>query len=209
MVLPMNLSDLLARSVVPRGRAVSRSTWSDWFCWAVPGRRLRWDPMARLSTVRIGWQRLGGLDGHGWTRYWFEGSRDEAFVEFVRRNVAHGLLLTLRERKRAAVQVLGSPSGMVGSSGGGGMRDFAEDGCSAPTRCTAVQLGEVPNWTVAYDSVGITVVGRCSAGLARARVVEALRTEPAGSSRAAAAAAGGFAGDCALGADEPDQRARA
>ena len=38
----------------------------------------------------------------------FSGSADAAFVEFVRRNVAHGLLLTLGERKRAAARVLRS-----------------------------------------------------------------------------------------------------
>ena len=36
----------------------------------------------------------------------FRGGPDEALIEFVRRNVHHGLPLTLRERKRAAGQVL-------------------------------------------------------------------------------------------------------
>jgi hypothetical protein len=36
----------------------------------------------------------------------FYGDPDEALIEFVRRNVFHGLPLTLRERKRAASQVL-------------------------------------------------------------------------------------------------------
>jgi ParB-like chromosome segregation protein Spo0J len=36
----------------------------------------------------------------------FAGSAEEAFVEFVRRNVAHGLTLSLAERKRAADRVL-------------------------------------------------------------------------------------------------------
>jgi hypothetical protein len=40
----------------------------------------------------------------------FSGSAEAAFVEFVRRNVTHGLLLTLSERKRAAVRVLRSHS---------------------------------------------------------------------------------------------------
>lgn len=37
---------------------------------------------------------------------YFEGSADEELIEFVRRNVHHGLTLTLRERRRAARQVL-------------------------------------------------------------------------------------------------------
>jgi ParB-like chromosome segregation protein Spo0J len=36
----------------------------------------------------------------------FDGSTSDAFVEFVRRNMDHGLVLTLRERKRAALRVL-------------------------------------------------------------------------------------------------------
>ena len=38
----------------------------------------------------------------------FDGCEDEALIEFVRRNVHHGLTLTLRERKRAARLVLGA-----------------------------------------------------------------------------------------------------
>ena len=37
---------------------------------------------------------------------WFEGGRTEALIEFVRRNVSHGLPLTLSERKRATLQIL-------------------------------------------------------------------------------------------------------
>jgi ParB-like chromosome segregation protein Spo0J len=36
----------------------------------------------------------------------FDGGEEDAFIEFLRRNVAHGLLLTLQERKQAAVRVL-------------------------------------------------------------------------------------------------------
>lgn len=38
----------------------------------------------------------------------FEGDLDDAFVEFVRRNVSQGLALTLDERRRAAARVLAS-----------------------------------------------------------------------------------------------------
>ena len=37
---------------------------------------------------------------------YFEGTRDEAYLEALRRNTQHGLPLTLEERKRAAVQAL-------------------------------------------------------------------------------------------------------
>ena len=53
-----------------------------------------------VAARRLGWARLDAV--------LFEGGSEEAFIEFVRRNVAHGLLLTLRERKQAAVRVLGS-----------------------------------------------------------------------------------------------------
>jgi ParB-like chromosome segregation protein Spo0J len=41
----------------------------------------------------------------------FDGEAEEALIEFVRRNVSHGLPLTLRERKRAACQVLQAQPG--------------------------------------------------------------------------------------------------
>ena len=37
---------------------------------------------------------------------WFDGSPEDAFVEFVRRNVNHGLPLTLADRRRAARQIV-------------------------------------------------------------------------------------------------------
>jgi len=37
---------------------------------------------------------------------WFDGGPDDALVEFIRRNVCHGLPLTLWERKRATARVL-------------------------------------------------------------------------------------------------------
>src|SRR5262245_32335653 len=36
----------------------------------------------------------------------FDGGPEDAFVEFVRRNVTHGLTLSVSERKQAAVRVL-------------------------------------------------------------------------------------------------------
>ena len=51
---------------------------------------------------RIGLDRLEA--------WYFDGGAEEAFVEFVRRNVSQGLPLTLSERKRAAEHVLSSYS---------------------------------------------------------------------------------------------------
>lgn len=39
---------------------------------------------------------------------WFDGSPDDNYVEFVRRNVSHGLPLTLAERRLAARRIVGS-----------------------------------------------------------------------------------------------------
>jgi len=53
---------------------------------------------------RVAAARLLGLDRI--EASFFDGGPDEALIEFVRRNVYHGLPLTLRERKRAAGRVL-------------------------------------------------------------------------------------------------------
>ena len=130
---------------------------------------------------RLGWARLDAV--------LFEGSRDEAFVEFVRQNVAHGLLLTLRERKRAAAQVLGSNPEWSD-------RRVAEVCGISPKTVARLRpniqcpTGEGPQLD---GGLRLGRDGRrrpVQRGLARARVVEALRTEPGGSLRAAAAAAG-------------------
>jgi ParB-like chromosome segregation protein Spo0J len=39
---------------------------------------------------------------------WFDGSREDNYLEFVRRNVSHGLPLTLAERRRAARRIVTS-----------------------------------------------------------------------------------------------------
>lgn len=57
------------------------------------------DGMHRVAAARVlGLDRLAAS--------FFEGGPDDALIEFVRRNVNHGLPLTLRERKRAASRVL-------------------------------------------------------------------------------------------------------
>jgi hypothetical protein len=57
------------------------------------------DGVHRAAAARLlGWERIDAA--------FFDGGPDDALIEFVRRNVYHGLPLTLRERKRAAGRVL-------------------------------------------------------------------------------------------------------
>ena len=53
-----------------------------------------------LAAKQLGLRRVLGV--------WFDGTPEEGYLEFVRRNVAHGLPLTLVERRRAARRILGS-----------------------------------------------------------------------------------------------------
>src|SRR5262245_43183298 len=53
-----------------------------------------------VAARRLGWARVEAL--------FFDGGPDDALIEFVRRNVHHGLPLTLRERKHAAERILGA-----------------------------------------------------------------------------------------------------
>ena len=188
VVLPMNLSDLRLGPSFREGglclEHVERLVLSGG----------PWPPITvgPDGTVIDGAHRVAAARRLGWTRLdtvLFEGSRDEAFVEFVRRNVAHGLLLTLRERKRAAVQVLGSHPEWSD-------RRVAEVcGISPKTVARLRPDAQCPTGGGSQLDGGLRL-GRdnrrrpVQRGLARARVVEALRTEPAGSLRAAAAAAG-------------------
>jgi ParB-like chromosome segregation protein Spo0J len=134
-----------------------------------------------VAARRLGWARLDAV--------LFEGGSEEAFIEFVRRNVAHGLLLTLRERKRAAVRVLGSH------------REWSDrrvaEVCGISSKTVGrlrLDVGRPTEEDAQLD--GDSRVGRddrrrpVQRGSARARVVEALRTQPSGSLRAVAAVAG-------------------
>jgi ParB-like chromosome segregation protein Spo0J len=51
-----------------------------------------------LAAKQLGLRRVLGV--------WFDGSAEDGYLEFVRRNVAHGLPLTLVERRRAARRIL-------------------------------------------------------------------------------------------------------
>lgn len=109
----------------------------------------------------------------------FSGSAEEAFVEFVRRNVTHGLMLSLAERKRAAERVLREHP--VWSD-----RRVAELCALSPKTVGRLREPSGPEQRLGRD-------GRlrpARQGSARARVLAALADEPDASLRTIAAAAG-------------------
>jgi hypothetical protein len=120
----------------------------------------------------------------------FSGGPDEALIEFVRRNVHHGLPLTLRERKWAAGRVLGvhpdwSDRRIAGlcalSPKTVGRLRAVSDECQpeeVPQLDTRVRLGR-DNRLRPVNSVSV-----------RARVAEAIRQQPDASLRSVAAAVG-------------------
>lgn len=110
----------------------------------------------------------------------FDGGPEDAFVEFVRRNVAHGLVLSLGERKRAAVRVLqGHP--------GWSDRRVAELCALSPKTVGRIRSN------VGYPRQQALREGRdgrlrpAQRGSVRARVAEALRARPDASLRTIAA----------------------
>jgi hypothetical protein len=72
----------------------------------------RWPPILvarRGRTVVDGLHRVHAAKDLGQSHIscvFFDGRREDAFLEFVRRNVMHGLPLSLRERERAAARIL-------------------------------------------------------------------------------------------------------
>ncbi|HWS48126.1 MAG TPA: hypothetical protein VN636_19845 [Acidimicrobiia bacterium] len=120
----------------------------------------------------------------------FDGSVEEAFVEFLRRNVTHGLLLTLPERKRAAVRVLRL-------HGSWSDRRVAELCGISPKTVGRLRLGvrtcptEEDPQLDSERRVGRDERARpVRRGSVRSRVVEALQEQPEASLRAIAAAVG-------------------
>jgi hypothetical protein len=115
----------------------------------------------------------------------FDGSPAEAFVEFVRRNVAHGLVLTLTERKLAAERVLRDHP--LWSD-----RRVAEVCALSPKTVARLRCPSADH----PQSDGAMREGRdhrlrpVARGSARARVLEALQEHPDASLRTVAAAAG-------------------
>ncbi|HET6954781.1 MAG TPA: ParB/RepB/Spo0J family partition protein [Acidimicrobiales bacterium] len=120
----------------------------------------------------------------------FDGGPEAAFVEFVRRNVAQGLVLGLEERRRAALRVLGSHPQWSD-------RRVAEL-CGLSPKTVGRLRGAVRACPAEDDpqSDGGLREGRdrrmrpVRRGSVRARVVEALRAQPDASLRAIAAVAG-------------------
>jgi ParB-like chromosome segregation protein Spo0J len=76
----------------------------------------QWPPIlvARCDgTVIDGYHRAAAARSIGWSKlpaFLFDGTADDAFVEAVRRNVEHGLPLTIEERKAAARRMLAAHS---------------------------------------------------------------------------------------------------
>jgi ParB-like chromosome segregation protein Spo0J len=156
----------------------------------------RWSPILVRRADRLvvdGMHRVAAarLLGLRWIEVeWFDGDRDEALLEFVRRNATHGLPLTLRERKRVASQLLCAHPDWSD-------RRLAElCGVSPKTvgslRSTA---GGRPNGQTPQSDSG-SRVGRddrarpVNRAAMRLRVVEAIKAQPGASLRSVAAAAG-------------------
>jgi hypothetical protein len=120
----------------------------------------------------------------------FSGGPDEALIEFVRRNVHHGLSLTLRERKWAAGRVLGVHphwsdrriAGICALSPKtvGRLRVVSDNSPSGelPQLDTSVRIGR-DNRLRPVNSASV-----------RERVAEAIRAEPGASLRSVAASVG-------------------
>jgi ParB-like chromosome segregation protein Spo0J len=137
---------------------------------------------------RVAAARLLGLDRIDAS--FFDGGLDEALIEFVRRNVYHGLPLTLRERKRAAGRVLLAHPEWSD-------RRIAELCAISPKTMGRLRrnLAESPAGEVAHLDVS-SRIGRdnksrpVNAALLRRRVVEAIQEQPGASLRTIAASVG-------------------
>lgn len=119
----------------------------------------------------------------------FDGAPDEVLIEFVRRNVHHGLPLTLTERKRAA-------SGILRSRPNWSDRRIAELCAISPK--TVARLRPVAGERPTEDNAQLDMsrrVGRdnkcrpVNRASARSRVIEELEAHPNASLRTIAAAA--------------------
>jgi ParB-like chromosome segregation protein Spo0J len=120
----------------------------------------------------------------------FDGDPDEALIEFVRRNVYHGLPLTLRERKRAASQVLLARQEWSD-------RRIAEICALSPKTVGRLRLSVPDCQSEENPHLDTrTRVGRdnksrpVNSASVRARVIEAIEEQPDASLRSVAAAAG-------------------
>lgn len=154
-----------------------------------------WPPILvarRDGSVIDGAHRVAAAGRLGLARIeaeWFDGSVADAYVEFVRRNVAHGLTLTVHERKDAAARVLHDHP--LWSD-----RRVAEV-CALSPKTVARVRGDVAGCPNEEDPHSDEVrEGRdhrlrpVRPGSARARVLEALQVQPTASLRTIAAVAG-------------------
>jgi hypothetical protein len=137
---------------------------------------------------RVAAARLLGLDRIDASL--FNGGPDEALIEFVRRNVYHGLPLTLRDRKRAAGRVLSAHPEWSD-------RRIAELCALSPKTVGRLRpaLPDCPSEEVPQLAAG-TRLGRdnrsrpVNSAPVRARVVKAIEEQPDASLRSIAAAVG-------------------
>ncbi len=148
-----------------------------------PGRRRVIDGAHRVAAAR----RLGY--SHVQAEL-FHGSPDEAFVEFVRRNVTQGLVLSLAERKHAAVRILRTSP--IWSD-----RRIAELCVVSPKTVARLRSGDgsCPSEDAAHSDderrVGRDLrVRPVRRGSVRALVIEAVRAQPKASLRTIAASVG-------------------
>ena len=88
---------------------------------------------------------------------WFDGSAEDAFVEFVRCNVGHGLPLGLEERRSAASRILRLASRAIGPERRVAVRRLPQDRCpAARTTSPAVRR----SWSASVASVATVASGR-------------------------------------------------
>jgi len=125
---------------------------------------------------RVAAARLLGMERIDAT--FFDGAPDDALIEFVRRNVHHGLPLTLRERKRAAAHVLHAHPEWSD-------RRIAELCAISPKTVSHIRVTPAET-RVGRDNRVRPVNGRS----VRHRVVEAITQQPGASLRSVAACAG-------------------
>ncbi len=143
----------------------------------VVGRHEGWliDGHHRVAAARMmGWTRLPGL--------LFDGASADAFVEAIRRNVEHGLPLTIDERKAAAQRLLAE-------RGEWSDRRIAEVcALTAPTvgRLRAMSEAAEIECRVGRDGRGRPVQPEAN----RSRILEAVRANPRASLRTIAQAVG-------------------
>jgi ParB-like chromosome segregation protein Spo0J len=155
-----------------------------------------WPPIVVTRTGRLvvdGAHRVAAARRLGLARLeavLFDGSRDDVFIEFVRRNITHGLLLTLAERKRAAIRVLRVHPRWSD-------RRVAELCGLSPKTVGRIRVGaaDCPNEESLQLDSDVRVgrddrVRPVNRGSIRVRVVEALRAQPNASLRTIAALVG-------------------